>query len=698
MTRIDRAACRLLMAVLPLVAGATGSAIAQSPEAGAPVAEQPATSTVVYDQAYFLPLAAVTLEDMIRDIPGGIGLLNSLGRGGDRGFGSDGPPLLIDGRRMTGKSNDIRTRLARIPADQVERIELIRGNAEGLDIRSEGVIYNVILRAGAYRTASTFLDVSVNYARGAPVGPQMLISHNGRRGRLEYGASYELTNDPRVNLVREDVLSPDRTPLQFRDLIRTDIEKAHTVTGNLGYELQNGVKLRLNGLYTDSVETDDRTEDQFLIGADGARTFFAVEEARFRFAEREWELGGDVEADIGFLGNLKALFVLTRQTSDDNLTQDLTENGVRERIFSQVADVDEGESIFRASLTTPLSQRHSLEYGGEGAFNTLDTFFAFDDGPLEHAIVEEDRYEAFLTHNFKISDALNLQSGVTGEFSTIFQDRDGESNSRSFNFLKPRIELRYDISAADQLRLLAERTVDQLDLNDFVASRNIEDDLINFGNPNLSPESMWRYSLGYEKRFAQDAGAAQVEFFYEDISDHIDKILIGDNSSGVGNIGSARRYGVETELNTRFGFLGLPGAVLTVRYEYENTRATDPFTGEVRLIRRSSPHFFDVDFRHDIGGSRFTYGFNGHRRTIIRRQDISLREVVRFKRHVEAYGEYNLTPKMKIRFTAHRFLGDARTFEKTFFVGNIADGVVERIDFQDNSIRTEYQLRFQGTW
>jgi len=75
-----------------------------------------------------------------------------------------------------------------------------------------------------------------------------------------------------------------------------------------------------------------------------------------------------------------------------------------------------------------------------------------------------------------------------------------------------------------------------------------------------------------------------------------------------------------------------------------------------------------------------------------------LREVVNYKRHVEAYGEYNLTPKMKIRFTAHRFLGDARTADKTFYVGNIANGIVDRIEIQDTSIKTEYEVRFLGTF
>ncbi len=676
-------------------AGGPGAA---ATEVGAQESNQ-AQSTIIYDAAYFAPYAPVTLEDMIRNIPGGASLLSSLRSGGnDRGFGSSGAPLLINGRRMSGKSNDIATQLARIQASQVERIELIRGNAEGLDIRSEGILYNVILKESAENTSSNFISARLNYSQSAPLGPQTLLSHTGRRNGVDYGISYEYENKPRVSLIREDVLNPMRVPLEFRDLTRTRIDKTHTVTGNLGYGFQNGIQVRLNGLYEEEQETDERHEDQFLVDAGGARTFSAVEEAFFRFKESQWEIGGDLEAGVGFLGDLKALFVLTRTSNDDDLTQDLIAGGVTSPLFSQIADFDEGETIFRATLTTRLARRHTLEYGGEAALNTLDTVFSFDGGPFESAVVEEDRYEVFATHNFAISDRLSFQSGVTGEFSTISQNRDGVSNARSFQFMKPRFELRFDVTASDQLRLLAERTVSQLNLNDFVASRNTDDDLINFGNPDLSPESTWRYSLGYEKRFANDAGSFQIEGYYESIADHIDKILIGAASSGVGNIGDARRYGIETELNTRFGFIGAPNAVLTLEYEFQNTRVTDPFTGEARQIKRSSPHFWNFDFRHDIGNSKFTYGLSGHRRTITRRQDVSLREVTRYKRHVEAYGEYNLTKNTKLRFTAHRFLGDARNLDKTFYVGNIADDIIDRIDFQASSIKTQYDLRFQGTF
>ena len=101
------------------------------------------------------------------------------------------------------------------------------------------------------------------------------------------------------------------------------------------------------------------------------------------------------------------------------------------------------------------------------------------------------------------------------------------------------------------LGLLVERTVSQLNLNNFVASRNVDDDTINFGNPNLQPESSWSYSLGYERRFANDGGSIELKAVYEDITDHIDKILIGTDDSGIGNIGDATRKNLEARISGR---------------------------------------------------------------------------------------------------------------------------------------------------
>ena len=666
------------------------------------IAQEQDDSTIIYEANYFAQYNPVTLADMIRNIPGGDTILRRRGGPGgssSRGFGATDSQVLINGRRMSGKINNMSTALARVQAAQVERIELIRGNAEGLDIRNEGTIYNVILHEGAENSSSSLLELGVTDIDGMDTEPAVLASYNASRGPLEFGLSYQYETQPRLNLVDEDVLNADRTPREFRHLFNAQTRRNHIVTGNVGYEFQNGAILHLNGLISDNEQIYDRHENQFLVGAGGTLVPNAIEVGDINNLNDEFEIGGDLEFDVGSVGRLKTLFVVNRRGNNDDIIQDTIRNDVTSRLFSSIADYEEGETIIRSAMTTILG-RHTLEYGAEAAFNTLDRSFAFNNDPLANAVVEEDRYEVFVTHSLLLTDKINLQSALTEEYSKIFQDREGQTNDRSFRYLKPRVELRYDLSPSDQFRLLAERTVSQLNLNEFVASRNVDDELINFGNPNLEPESVYSYSLSYERRFANDGGSIELKASYEDISDHIDRILIGIDDAGVGNIGDAWRKNFEVNLNTRFGFIGLPSAVLTFSYTFEDSEATDPFTGQKRRMRFSTPDYFQVSFRHDVEGTDFAYGFNAHRRSHRMRQDVSLFEATNFDIHLgSAFVEYNFTPNMKLRFAGAHFLNeDGRVFDKTYYDGNIANGVINRFDVQDWTIDPDYVLSLQATF
>ena len=665
-------------------------------------AQEQDNSTVIYEASYFTQYNPVTLTDMIRNIPGGETIMRRRGGpggSGNRGFGATDAQVLINGRRMSGKINNMSNALARIQAVQVARIELIRGNAEGLDIRNEGIIYNVILQEGSEGSASSFLEVGATDIDGMKTEPSVLASYNANRGPLEFGVSYQYETRPRLNLVDEDVLDPDRMHREFRHLFNAQTRRNHIATGNLGYEFQSGAILQLNGLLSDNEQVYDRYEEQFLIGVAGAFMPNAIEVGDINNLNEEFEIGGDLEFGVGSLGRLKTLFVVNRRDNDDGIIQDTIVDDIISRLFSSIAKYEEGETIIRSAMTT-VAGRHTLEYGGEVAFNTLDRRFAFNTDPLAKAIVEEDRFELFVTHSLLLTEKINLQSALTEEYSKIFQDREGQTNDRSFRYLKPRVELRYDISQSDQFRFLVERTVSQLNLNEFVASRNIDDELINFGNPNLEPESIYGYSMSYERRFANDGGSVEFKASYEDISDHIDRVLIGVDDAGVGNIGDAWRKSFAVNFNTRFGFVGLPSAVLTFSYTFEDSETKDPFTQEKRRIRYSTPDYFQISFRHDVEGTDFAYGFNAHRRSHRMRQDVSLFESTNFDIHLgSAFVEYNFTSNVKVRFAGAHFLNDdGRVFDKTFYDGNIFDGVIKRIDVQDWTIDPDYVLSLQATF
>ena len=73
-----------------------------------------------------------------------------------RGFGSSGTQILINGKDNLQKSNSIYKTLERINADSLIRIEVIRGSEAELDVRSDGVIVNIIVDSSLSKSLETW--------------------------------------------------------------------------------------------------------------------------------------------------------------------------------------------------------------------------------------------------------------------------------------------------------------------------------------------------------------------------------------------------------------------------------------------------------------------------------------------------------------------------------------------------------------
>ena len=117
---------------------------------------------IIYDQAYFRQYNITNAADAIKRIPGVENLSsgNNSYEPGDnnkrRGFGSSGTQILINGERQSSKSNNIIKTLERINADSLIRIEVIRGTEAGLDVRSDGVIVNIIVDGNLSKDSGTW--------------------------------------------------------------------------------------------------------------------------------------------------------------------------------------------------------------------------------------------------------------------------------------------------------------------------------------------------------------------------------------------------------------------------------------------------------------------------------------------------------------------------------------------------------------
>ncbi len=642
-------------------------------------------STVLYELDYFEPYKPVTLEDMIRAIPGGTTVINDLNNqrrnNSKRGFGSSGAQFLINGKRMSGKSNDISKQLARIQVSQVDHIELIRGTAEGLDIQNQGILFNVILKEGA-GTSTTSLKLKGNYAREAGFIPEFLFSHNGSAGRLDYGVSYEYDTWVSFQNVKENLLDGNRVRVEYRPSTRNKRSRINEFAGNLKYDFENGDVIRINGLLNFEKWRNDIWEDQLDVAPDGGETLALTENRGWDNDEDKWEIGGDYVGEISGLGTLKALFVINRSRMNSLYNKDHFIGGEQTRLLDFQNDFVASEKIFRASLSKSFG-RHTLDYGAEGAFNKLDKTVTINQGTPDNTVVRESRYELFVTYSVALRENINFQASLIEEFSKITQSSAGAKNERSFKYLKPRFEARYDLTSQDQFRMTAERTVSQLNLNNFIISRNDQDDTFNFGNPDLVQEKLWTYSLSYERRFANDGGSVELKAQYEDYSDKLDKILIGEDSSGIGNIGDASRWLFNAKSDVRLSFFHMPEAVLTMNYSYKNSKTIDPFTGLERVLRRSPAHFWSVNYQHDVFDWDFTYGFNYQKRSVVYRYDVNLESQNRSNHRLSLFTEYRFSRNMKLRFDLQQIFNGVQTYEATYYDGHILNGIIDRIEVQD---------------
>ena len=107
----------------------------------------------------------------------------------ERGLGQATGNVLLNGQRLSGKSNDVITQLSQVPADNVVRIEILDGAT--LDIPGlSGQVANVVTAAeglsGQWEWRPDFRSYNTDpqLTRGS-------VSVSGSRGRLDYTLGFD---------------------------------------------------------------------------------------------------------------------------------------------------------------------------------------------------------------------------------------------------------------------------------------------------------------------------------------------------------------------------------------------------------------------------------------------------------------------------------------------------------------------------
>lgn len=686
-------------------------------------------STVVYPASYFAEYAPVTAQDMMDRIPG----LGSA-TGGSRGFsgrassggrglgsGSGSNQILINGKRTAGKNNQTSGLLDRITADQVIEIQIIRGTSGDLDVRGSGQVINVLLLE-ELDSRSTSYELNVDRYADNEARPGGSLSSSGRYGNLNYLLS--AIAEPRYShrVSKENSVLGDFSP---NDEVREEPISERTsydLSMNLGYDINSNSSARLNGLY--SINDNELDGYRWIKDLKIEPNTVLVQHEIMPSERDNWEIGGDYEYLTDAGSRFKFLFI-SNEFTDASTRQryEVLDDGSEEiDLFLDTTSVTQ-ERIARSSYTFDFLEGQNIEFGLERAQTILDSRLALglpsdigipsdaygglvpQDVDNANSTVEEIRYEPFVIHNWVISPKMSLETTLLYEVSEIEQTGD-VSNTRDFDFVKPKVDLRYDVTPQLQLRGSIEKVVNQLSFSDFVASNDYQDNdsTTQAGNANLRQAWLWKYDLNAEYRLVDDVGVVSGNIFYHDHRDVIERMDVStsaeDLQSANGNIGDGWMYGINLNASIRMRMLNLPNLLVTSGLSVQDSEITDPFLGIDRRFAFHNRGRFSLGFRHDITRWNLNYGVSWNNRFDgnMKRYDIDDVELFAGDPMANAFVEFVDSRGMTYRFDARNMTDNLQCRERQRFVGHIADNILEEIEDQCGGSGMVVSFKLNGTF
>jgi hypothetical protein len=598
---------RMMVSALAL----TGVAYAQeTPPATAPTNEAvvtPSSSTadrLTYEAAAFGQYNPQTALDMVRQVPG-----FSLDGGADRrGFSGAVGNLLIDGIRPSTKSQGVEGILARIPANQVVHLEVLRGAAVAGDASGQSTLLNVVRTesagSGVYEAGFELTS------RGTPA-PRGELSYSGRNGQVEYTLAGSIFSQYRdlpgwrlfTNEASGTPVSTGRaetpSPRDFRE---------GTINGSLAFPLWGG---RFSTNAQVNAWRFNADNDYYFFDAADAPDGALIQD--FRERRFGYELGANYDRDFGpwSLGLIGLINRGRYESFEDDLFY--AGAGAFDGDFYQDIVQDSGESIVRATLSRPLGERHRIEFGGEAALNSLeqkldlDGSFAPPSVDFANVLVEEERAELFASHTWRPSDVWSVETRLNWETSTLTFS--GEIDQTvDLAFWKPSLQITRTFAGNNQLRFRVYRDVSQLDFGDFVSAVATADAIVAGGNPDLVPQTDWRYELGGDFRFPGGA-ALGLTLTYHDISDVTDVVYIpAAGFDAPGNLGDGEAWSLDANFSTPVSFI--PGGRLTIAGYLWDTEVVDPLTNQPRIFSYQSESQVEVNFRQDLPDLRLAWNIS----------------------------------------------------------------------------------------
>ena len=432
--------------------------------------------------------------------------------------GNESVRILINGKpsALSGLSPQA---LQQLPAEAIEKVEVITNPSARYDAEGTAGILNIILKQE--KTAG--LNGSINLFAGEPANYGGALSLNLRREKFNLftNTTFRYRNSPGNARFSQENFGSDGSTQSFQDEIREYTRESQNFNTNIGFELflDESMSLTNSFVFRDSDGTNTVDID-----------FFNFDENRDPTISRdrntiEDEIDENVQYSLNFEKKFKRdghILTIDYQYSKGNeIENSLIDELIREDnsqlpTEQTINDESQVNQLAQFDYVLPFGKdlQSQFEMGYRGTFNTFTTDFVFgvldDQGILEPDpnFSNELVYREFVNAGYmQLGSKFNkfsLLGGLRMEASDIGIELVGSNDVDNKDYIDwfPSVFVGYEFSEKEQLTISYSRRLRRPRsrfINPF-PSRSSNTNLFQ-GNPDLDPTYTNAFDFGYLKRW-----------------------------------------------------------------------------------------------------------------------------------------------------------------------------------------------------
>ena len=478
--------------------------------------------------------------------------------------GNENVRILINGKPSTYSTDDA---LRQLPADAIEKVEVITSPSARYDAEGTAGILNIILRKGKAQGLNGLLNLNATNPKGYGISTNFNLRVNKVNFFNNIGYSYNRA--PGNAIFEKEFLQTTDNPFEIENRNYDRLRKGFNTRFGVEYSISDKSSITGSVGYRDS----DRNTD----------TGIETSEQDTNMVEQGFSTRNNVEDEKDKQLELSLNFTQKFKTDGHQLTFDIRTEKSTEEQFSTVTSAeilpmyiagleelvtsieDDKRFLIQSDYVLPIGENAQFEAGFR--FNDLETETDYtlnqeqSDGSF---MVNTDISNLFI-YREKVSAVYTQYGNKYGKFSALlglrFEATDidivsqGVTKNKNYTKLFPTLNLAYQLNDDDDITLGYNRRIRRPRhwyINPFPSRASVTN--VFQGNPNLNPAYTDGVDLGYLKKF--DKVTFSTSLYFNHTTDVFERVQSSEEVDGLLvtttiplNIASEDRYGWEFSVN-----------------------------------------------------------------------------------------------------------------------------------------------------